>query len=194
MSFRHIALVTTALTLVAAAAHTQPRKMEHLDRGAIAVAADKGVLISWRILDSDTTQTFDIWRDGKKVKTVKGVSNWLDTSGADGSSYQIKSGKEASPVFKPWGANYLEIALDVPTGGTTPDGKSYTYTANDASVGDLDGDGDYEVILKWEPTNAHDNSQGGYTGNVLLDAYTLEGRKLWRIDLGRNIRAGAHYT
>lgn len=193
-SFRCIALVTTALALIAGVAYAQARKMEPLDRGAIAVAADKGVLVSWRILDSDTAQTFDIWRDGKKVKTVKGVSNWLDTDGATGSSYQIKMGKAATPVFKPWGANYLEIALDVPAGGTTPDGKPYTYTANDASVGDLDGDGDYEVVLKWEPTNAQDNSRGGYTGNVLLDAYTLEGRKLWRVDLGRNIRAGAHYT
>jgi rhamnogalacturonan endolyase len=195
MSFRRIALVTTAFGLIAGSAHAQPRKMEHLDRGAIAVAADTGVLVSWRILNSDpANQSFDIWRDGKKVKTVKGVSNWLDANGVAGSSYQIKAGKETTPAFKPWATNYLEIALDVPAGGTTPDGKAFTYTANDASVGDLDGDGDYEVILKWEPTNAHDNSQGGYTGPVLLDAYALEGKKLWRIDLGRNIRAGAHYT
>ena len=74
------------------------------------------------------------------------------------------------------------------------DGVDYTYSANDLSVGDLDGDGDYEFIVKWDPSNAKDNSQSGYTGNVYLDAYTLEGRQLWRIDLGRNIRAGAHYT
>ena len=49
-------------------------------------------------------------------------------------------------------------------------------------------------MLKWDPTNAKDNSQSGYTGNVYLDAYRLDGTRLWRIDLGRNIRAGAHYT
>ena len=61
-------------------------------------------------------------------------------------------------------------------------------------MGDLDGDGEYEIIVKWDPSNAKDNSQGGYTGNVYLDAYKLDGTRLWRIDLGRNIRAGAHYT
>ena len=61
-------------------------------------------------------------------------------------------------------------------------------------VGDLDGDGQYEIVLKWDPSNAKDNSQSGYTGNVYVDAYRLDGTRLWRIDLGRNIRAGAHYT
>ena len=196
MSIHRIALITTALTLIVGATPAQAvRKMERLDRGAIAVTADTGVLVSWRLLNSDAAnQRFDIWRDGKKVKTIKGVSNWLDAAGTAGSSYQIRSGKETTAVFKPWATNYLEIALDVPAGGTTPDGKAYTYTANDASTGDLDGDGDYEIVLKWDPTNAQDNSRAGYTGPVLLDAYTLEGEKLWRIDLGRNIRAGAHYT
>ena len=80
-----------------------------------------------------------------------------------------------------------------PAGGTVH-GSSYTYEANDASVGDLDGDGRYEIVLKWEPTNAKDNSQSGYTGPVLIDAYELDGTLLWRINLGINIRAGAHYT
>ncbi len=91
-------------------------------------------------------------------------------------------------------AGYLDVPLQVPPGGTTPSGEAYTYSANDASVGDLDGDGDYDFVVKWEPSNAKDNSQSGYTGNVYLDAYTLPGYRLWRIDLGRNIRAGAHYT
>src|SRR5690606_34600931 len=81
-----------------------------------------------------------------------------------------------------------------PSGGTTPDGVSYTYTANDASVGDLDGDGNYEIILKWDPTNSKDNAHSGYTGPVYIDAYKLDGTRMWRINLGRNIRAGAHYT
>ena len=62
------------------------------------------------------------------------------------------------------------------------------------SVGDLDGDGEYEYIVKWDPSNSKDNSVKGYTGNVYLDAYELDGTLLWRIDLGVNIRAGAHYT
>lgn len=75
-----------------------------------------------------------------------------------------------------------------------PDDGTYTYTPGDASIGDVDGDGEYEIILKWDPSNAHDNAHDGYTGNVIFDAYKLDGRRLWRIDLGRNVRAGAHYT
>ena len=73
-------------------------------------------------------------------------------------------------------------------------GSSYTYSTGDVSVGDMDGDGEYEYVVKWDPSNQKDNSQIGYTGPVLLDAYRLNGQRLWRIDLGRNIRAGAHYT
>ncbi|XAE59308.1 rhamnogalacturonan lyase [Termitidicoccus mucosus] len=89
---------------------------------------------------------------------------------------------------------YIPVPLRIPEGGTTPDGVAYTYNANDCSVGDLDGDGEYEIVVKWDPTNSHDNAHDGYTGNVYLDAYKLDGTFFWRIDLGRNIRAGAHYT
>lgn len=58
----------------------------------------------------------------------------------------------------------------------------------------MDGDGQYEIFLKWSPTNAHDNSHAGFTGHTFIDCYRLEGPRLWRIDLGRNIRSGAHYT
>jgi rhamnogalacturonan endolyase len=92
------------------------------------------------------------------------------------------------------GGAYLDVPIQPPSGGTTPDGVAYTYSANDAGVGDVDGDGQYEIVLKWDPSNAKDNSQSGYTGNVYVDAYRLNGTRLWRIDLGRNIRAGAHYT
>jgi rhamnogalacturonan endolyase len=74
------------------------------------------------------------------------------------------------------------------------DDGTYTYSVGDGSIGDVDGDGAYELIVKWDPSNAHDNSHAGYTGPVLLDCYKLDGRRLWRINLGRNIRAGAHYT
>ena len=69
-----------------------------------------------------------------------------------------------------------------------------TYQANDATVADVDGDGEYEIIVKWDPANARDNSQAGLTSAVYVDCYRLDGTRLWRIDLGRNIRAGAHYT
>ncbi|MCD8391149.1 MAG: bacterial Ig-like domain-containing protein [Firmicutes bacterium] len=89
--------------------------------------------------------------------------------------------------------SYFDIALDVPEDVTLADGETYSYSPNDASCGDLDGDGEYEIVVKWD-CNGQDNSNSGYTGNVYLDAYKLDGTKLWRIDLGQNIRAGAHYT
>lgn len=91
-------------------------------------------------------------------------------------------------------AGYLNIPLNRPEDGTTPSGQSYFYAPNDASIGDVDGDGEYEIILKWDPSNAHDNSHDGYTGPVIFDCYKLDGKHLWRIDLGKNVRAGAHYT
>ena len=93
-----------------------------------------------------------------------------------------------------WDSQHLDVPLDKPADAYTKDGQPYTYNANDASVGDVDGDGQYEIVVKWDPSNSKDNSQAGYTGNVYVDAYELDGTRLWRIDLGQNIRAGAHYT
>jgi rhamnogalacturonan endolyase len=103
-----------------------------------------------------------------------------------------KETQQKVEVNQPYG--YINIPLNIPPDGVTPSGQHYSYHANDASVGDVDGDGEYEIILKWDPSNAHDNAHDGYTGNVYMDCYKLNGEQLWRIDLGRNIRAGAHYT
>ena len=84
--------------------------------------------------------------------------------------------------------------MQKPANGVTPAGDTYIYSPNDASIGDVDGDGEYEIILKWDPSNSHDNAHDGYTGEVLIDCYRLNGEQLWRINLGKNIRAGAHYT
>ena len=85
----------------------------------------------------------------------------------------------------------MKLPLDRPAAGAASGG---TYSPNDCSVGDVDGDGEYEIFVKWDPSTSQDNSKGGITDNVYIDCYKLDGTKLWRIDLGRNIRAGAHYT
>ncbi|MWM67954.1 rhamnogalacturonan lyase, partial [Escherichia coli] len=88
----------------------------------------------------------------------------------------------------------IDIPVKKPEGGVTPAGEKFEYTLNDMSVGDVDGDGEYEYIVKWDPTNSQDVSIKGYTGRCIIDCYRLSGQILWRLDMGPNIRAGAHYT
>lgn len=178
------------------------RQMETLNRGVVAVKVSSGVFVSWRLLGTEADSTsFNLYRNGTKVNSspITNSTNYNDPQGTTSSTYTVKAivnGQEqtASPSASVWGQNYLSVPIQQPAGGTTPDGVAYTYDANDASVGDLDGDGNYEIVLKWDPTNSKDNSQSGYTGPVIMDAYRLDGTRLWRINLGKNIRAGAHYT
>ncbi|WP_255286578.1 MULTISPECIES: rhamnogalacturonan lyase [unclassified Bacillus (in: firmicutes)] len=178
------------------------RQMESLNRGLIAVKVKNGVYVGWRLFGTDPEEiSFNLYRDGMRVNPspITTSTNYLDHNGEISSLYSVCAvinGEEQpqSETVDVWETNYLTLPLNKPEGGISPDGVFYTYQANDASVGDVDGDGEYEIILKWDPTNSHDNAHKGYTGNVYLDAYKLNGSHLWRIDLGKNIRAGAHYT
>ncbi|WP_036959088.1 rhamnogalacturonan lyase, partial [Promicromonospora kroppenstedtii] len=173
----------------------------------VAAATSEGVFLSWRLLAPEVSghtdaglkgPGFAVYRDGRRVATVTGATNYLDAAGTADARYRVvplsgpNKGRSASVDV--WGDGHLDIPLNKPADGVTPAGEAYTYRANDASVADLDGDGDYEVVVKWDPSNSKDVSQVGYTGNVYLDAYELDGTQLWRIDMGVNIRAGAHYT
>jgi hypothetical protein len=179
------------------------RQVENLDRAPVAVLTDQGVTLGWRMLGLDKDSVgFHVIRDGVQLtdEPIRDTTTYVDPAGTAASKYVIKTvgngnGQDKlSAEFTPLAQNYLAIKLDKPADGVTPTGQAYSYTANDASVADLDGDGTYEIIQLWNPTNAQDNSKSGYTGNVYVDAYKMDGTRLWRIDLGRNIRAGAHYT
>lgn len=189
---------------------TEKRVMEKLDRGTVAVKTNDGVYLSWRLLGTEslTNQAFDIYRDSEKIYTTgeHDATCYTDSKGTADNKYTVVPKGEAidkteavdvwttNTTYKGRSVAYKDIAFKVPDGGKTPKDEEYTYTANDMSVGDLDGDGEYEYIVKWDLSNSKDNSVKGYTGNVYLDAYELDGTLLWRIDLGVNIRAGAHYT
>ncbi|GAA2216154.1 hypothetical protein GCM10009850_116230 [Nonomuraea monospora] len=173
------------------------RRMPELDRGLVAVPTGQGTLVSWRMLGTDPSGVrFKLYKDGKPL-TSTDRTNHLDAGGTG--SYTVapvldgREGRRSAPA-RPWTAAYLDIPLEKPTGGVTPAGNAYDYRANDAAAADLDGDGQYEIVLKWDPSNSKDNSQGGYTGPAVFDAYELDGTRLWRVDLGRNVRAGAHYS
>ena len=173
------------------------RQMEWLNRGLVAVKTTNGVFLSWRVLGTDGNTTgFNLYRDGEKIASFTGsqASNYTDTKGTTSSKYSVKAvvgGKEmaADAAVSVWSNQYLTVNLDRPNAGS-----DYTYSPNDIAVGDVDGDGEFELILKWDPSNSKDNSQKGKTGNVIIDCYKINGKKLWRVDLGVNIRAGAHYT
>lgn len=191
------------LFLVCSFSSFSQRKMENINRGLVAISTGgSNVYLSWRLLGDEAFDTgFNVYRNTTKITAtpITTKTNFVDASGSTGATYYVKpvyAGVEqsASETVPVWTSAMKRIVLSVPAGGTTPDAVAYTYTANDCSVGDLDGDGEYEIVLKWDPTNSKDNSQAGYTGNVFLDAYKINGTRLWRIDLGKNIRAGAHYT
>ena len=215
MKTRFLPLLLTTALLGAGAAMAPPAapqaQPERLGRGVVAVAQPDGkVFVSWRLLATDAPAVaFDVYRQTGSARPVKlndkplaAGTNWLDGTAkkgeAAGYTYAVEvSGTKLRESAKIWTEGYLRLPLQPPPGGTVSSGAEtspYTYTANDASPADLDGDGQYEIVLKWEPTNARDNGSGGITGPVILDAYKLDGTRLWRINLGKNIRAGAHYT
>ena len=183
---------------------------EKLDRGVVAIRqADGRAFISWRTLMTDPKgAAFDVYRNGQKLNQApltKGGTWFIDDNPTDEAVYEVRCEMEEGrgkkedishltssishqpsslfPLPSPIG--YLSIPLQKPDD---------MHTANDASVADVDGDGQYDIIVKWDPWNAHDNSHDGMTDPTLLDCYRLNGERLWRIDLGQNIRSGAHYT
>lgn len=188
--------------------------MEDLDRGLIAISEDAGIFLSWRMLGYEYTTdsarvAYNVYRDAELVATVADSTNYRDADGAATAEYSVAlvvDGVECdrAPVATVWSQNFVAIPLEPPPSGTTPSGESYAYdigtetrssgSVGDGSPGDLDGDGTYELVVIWEPSNSKDNSQSGYTGPVYMDAYKLTGERLWRMNLGPNIRAGAHYT
>lgn len=192
---------SAGVTVSATPVKLAPRQMERLDRGLVAMKTQEGVFVSWRLLGTDSDHVaFNLYRDGEKLNAapITGSTNYIDEAGTDGSAYYVRAlvdGVEQiqSETVEAWDTSYLDIPLRKPADGVTPTGEAYTYHANDTTVADLDGDGAYEFIVKWQPSNAKDNSQAGYTGNTYVDAYEQDGTFLWRIDLGRNIRSGAHY-
>ena len=167
--------------------------VEHLDRGIYAVKSGNGMFVSWRwnADDADNAE-FRLYRDGQLIYTSKagvGATSYQDNGGSTNSKYRVDTLVNGTVVSSEEchfnsGMNYFDIPLNSP---------GSQYTPNDCVVGDVDGDGQYEIFLKWEG-KALDNSQAGYTDNVYIDCLTLEGKTLWRIDMGRNIRAGQHYT
>jgi len=183
-----------------------PRQMESLGRGLIAVnlggLRSSDVYVGWRMLGIDPeTIAFNLYRSTSDAEPVK-INDVPITQSTNYIDYSVNLNQSVSYFVKPVidgnelaaGAaftlpedapvkQYFTIPLETPAG----------YTPNDASVGDLDGDGEYEIVLH-QTGASHDNAHDGYTDEPILQAYKLDGTFLWEINLGINIREGAHYT
>lgn len=178
------------------------RQMESLDRGLIAVKENGCFYVSWRVLGTDAANLdFNLYRKSGtnnpirvNDKPITGATNLIDKKAnpTEDNSWFVKTvvnsvEKEAKgsftiPANSP-DKNYLSIPLKTKPG----------YIPNDLSVGDLDGDGRYDLVVHMTGKGA-DNSFTGLTDPPVFQAYTLDGKFLWEINLGKNIREGAHYT
>ncbi len=196
------------LTAKIAVIYTEPstnyngydRSMEWLDRGVIALNNGSGMFVSWRLLASEygTDISFNVYRNDVKINAepITTVTNYTDPDGKPGDVYVVESivnGKSSlSEPFTALEHNYMNIPVQKPAPKATIKGDTAGYTLNDASVADVDGDGEYEIVVKWYPDNAIDSSGRTPTSPTLFDCYKLDGTILWRINMGTNTMSGAH--
>lgn len=187
--------------------------MERLNRGIVVIPTGEGKMyVGWRMLATDPDDVaFNLYRseNGGTVQKLNSApifqtTDFVDAQANPGATNAwfvrpVSGGKEGAPSemfsLKPNAPvqNYLSIPMSIPEARELL-GKQYTYSVNDCSVGDLDGDGQYEVVVKWTPSNFTLPPRTGMTGNTLYDAYKMDGTLMWRIDCGVNIRSGDAYN
>lgn len=197
---------TLLLCLCALVVSAQPnydsnRQQEEINRGLVAFNTEDGTtFISWRYFSEEAGMKYQLFRNGEKMVETPKTHHVLPIKSKDSDTYQVKvvdaSGNvvETSEEIKPYTTSYIKVPLTKPDGSSAVSNNSNSYTPNDVSVGDVDGDGEYEFIVKWDPSDSQDNGYNGKTSNAIIDCYKIDGTRLWSINLGINIRAGAHYT
>ena len=194
----------------------QQLQRERLNRGVVAFrTSPDSVCVQWRYLENDPIDvSFEVLRNGKLIgrRTADEPTFLMDfnpitedatymvrpvyqngkiPAGLSTASLSMLTGKWVLPAHAPIG--YIDIPLNPPTLTGETDNRN-RYNANDATMADLDGDGQLEIVLKWDPSNSKDNSQSGITSPTIIEALRLDGTSMWRVSLGPNIRSGAHYT
>lgn len=191
--------VVAPISAGAQASSAITRNVENLDRGVVATKTNDGVLVSWRRLATEPADTtFTLYRNKEKINEGA-VTNFVDKQGSVNDKYTVVCNGQMSKSVDVWANGYLDIPLhDTPESDVVQQDRNGVYigayTPGDASYGDLDGDGEYEIVMLWNPSDAKDAASSGRTGKVFMDAYKLDGTFMWRIDMGFNIRASQHDT
>lgn len=197
-------LTTLLLLLLLCMPQVAPaqRKMEKLNRGVVAtVQPDGKVFVSWRLFGNDPESVaFNLYREtagGAPVKLnsqpIDGPTWFLDEKPdiTRDNRYSVRAvinqREQAADAAFLLPANHDKAYRSIPL--RTPEG----YSANDCSAADLDGDGEYELVVHMTG-RAIDNAFNGISSEPVFQAYKLDGTFLWEINLGKNIREGAHYT
>ena len=191
-------MVAVALTILGAADGAAQRKMDRLDRGLVAQKVTRGVFLSWRILGEEYYGVkYNVYRDGTRLNAEPlSVSNLTDASGTEESRYTVAAvvdGVEQAQcaAVMPWTGGYLPITLQ-PMYSRRGTEMTKDYTPNDISVADLDGDGQMEILVK--RINELDTyglfSEENDSAYAALEAYKLDGTRLWWIDVGPNMVSG----
>ena len=183
-----------ALCLLSANADVQVK--EKLNRAPVAVKTSQGILVSWRYLAADGDATFSVYRNGSLIKEgIADVTNYLDADGSAGDTYKVVSSKGGEAEVQAWDNMFTKISIPRPAARKTlAGGLTGRYRPDDIAVGDVDGDGDYELIVKWFPDNQRDSGKDGYASATYIDCYEMDGTQKWRLDVGDGVRSGNHTT
>lgn len=189
-------LLSLLAVILCASASAQGQVKEKLNRAPVAVMTSQGVLVSWRYLQADGNAEFSLYRDGLFLdEHITDVTNYLDADGRAGGEYKVVSsnGDEATCVARDNMFIKIGISRPAPRNSKIGDLKG-EYRPDDISVGDVDGDGDYELIVKWLPSNQRGSDADGFTSATYIDCYEMDGTQKWRIDMGDGVRSGHHTT
>lgn len=188
-------LITLALALLVGTSMAQ-RFTDKLDRGLIAQKSTTGVYLSWRILGEEYYDvTYNVYRDGVKVNEAPlSVSNFKDTSGTTSSTYTVSAvvnGVEQaqSKSASVWSSSYKEIKL-------AHQGIKSTLVPNDACCADVDGDGEVEILMKFD--NQSEMAQSYPKNGPVIDGvatkeysifeiFKMNGDRLWWVNCGPNM-------
>ena len=173
---------------------------EKLNRALVAFNTnDNTTFVSWRFFDGEQDYTYRLYRNGVKMVETKRTSHTfpIESKLTDTYKLEVLDAKgdvmETTPAVNPYN-QYMRIALKKPAGSAEVTNNNDNYSPNDIAIGDVDGDGQMELFVKWDPDDSRDSGKDGKSSNHIIDCYKMDGTRLWSINMGPNVRAGAHNT